>query len=206
MFFFWNDTCDPSGNGEGRYFLGSLGFNANSFDDTFNRTFPHVHMTGDVYLVMSASDPESSSEFSPCYLIHAGIPVTSSPSPTGTPGSPTPTPTPSPSPVPTPTPSATLTPTPTAPAQVKQGDINCDDDFTEADVIQFLNYLATGERGPAPDGCPGVGAAIGDNKFLDADCDDSITPRDLLVMLIHLSGANQLDLPNGCPPVGERLT
>lgn len=83
--------------------------------------------------------------------------------------------------------------------------MNCDDEFTLTDVTQFLHYLATGERGPAPDGCPGVGASIGDDMFLDADCDGSVTPRDLLVMLIHLSGANQLDLPTGCPQVGERI-
>ena len=67
---------------------------------------------------MSASDPESSSEFSACFLLHTGIT----------------TPTPTPSPVPT--------PTPTAAAEPRQGDINCDDQVNEADVGQFLDYLA----------------------------------------------------------------
>jgi hypothetical protein len=77
---------------------------------------------------------------------------------------------------------------------------------TNTDVTQFLNYLALGERGPAPEGCPNVGAAIGNNMFLDTDCDHSVTARDLLVVLIKLSGANQLPLPSGCASVGERLT
>ena len=72
--------------------------------------------------------------------------------------------------------------------------------------MQFLDYLALGERGATSDGCPNVGAAIGNHMFLDADCDGSITARDVLVILIKLSGANQLPLPSGCPSVGERLT
>jgi len=186
MFFFWNDACDPSGYGEGRYFLGSLGFNASIASDTFNRNFYNVELTGDVYLTMSASDPESSSEFSACYLLHAVITPTASPTPT-------------PSPVPTPT------PTPTAGPQPRQGDINCDGYVTETDVMQFLDYLALRERGPAPDDCPSIGAAIGDHMFLDADCDGSITARDVLVVLIKLSGANQIPLPTGCLPVGDRI-
>jgi hypothetical protein len=97
------------------------------------------------------------------------------------------------------------TPTPTAAPEPEQGDINCNDQVNLADVMQFLGFLAHGERGPAPDGCPNVGAAIGDDMFLDADCDGSITARDLLVVLIHLSGAHQLPLPSSCPAVGERL-
>jgi hypothetical protein len=72
--------------------------------------------------------------------------------------------------------------------------------------MQFLDYLALGERGQAPEGCPSVGAAINDHIFLDADCDGSVTARDVLVILIGLSGANQLPLPSGCLSVGERLT
>jgi hypothetical protein len=182
MFFFWNDSCDPSGYGEGKYFLGNRGFNATVNSDNFARTSGSGQLAGDVYLTMSASDPKSSSEFSACSLLHTGIT----------------TPTPTPSPVPTPTPPAA--------AEPKQGDINCDDQATEADVMQFLDYLALRERGPAPDGCPTVGAAIGDHMFLDADCDGSMTARDLLVMLIKPSGANQLPLPSGCSSIGERLT
>jgi cell division septation protein DedD len=215
MFFEWNDTCDPSGYGEGQHFLGSLGFNAGgSGPAAFDRTF-NVVLAGDIFLVMAASDPESSSEFSACWLLHTGITPSITPQhtarPTATP-TPTPTPTPSPTPTPTPTPSpfptptVAPTPTPTAAPEPEQGDINCDDQVNLADVMQFLHYLGLGERGPAPTGCPNVGAPIGNHTFLDADCDGSITARDLLVVLIKLSGANQLPLPSSCTPVGERLT
>jgi hypothetical protein len=71
--------------------------------------------------------------------------------------------------------------------------------------MQFLDYLALGSRGTAADGCPNVGAAIGDHMFLDTDCDGSITARDVLVVLIKISGANQMQLPDGCLPVGDRI-
>jgi hypothetical protein len=182
MFFLWNEVCDPSGYGEGKYFLGNLGFNATIDSANFSRIF-NVTLTGDVYLTMSASDPESSSEFSACFLLHTGV-TTPSPTPTQSPG---------------------LTPTPTAAPEPKQGDINCDDRVTGADVMQFLDYLALGVRGTAGDGCPNVGAAIGDHVFLDTDCDGSITARDVLVLLIKISGANQIPLPTGCLPVGDRI-
>ena len=156
MFFFWNDACDPSGYGEGQYFLGNLGFDATVGPGNFNRTF-NVSLAGDVYLTMSASDPESSSEFSACWLLHTGITPsvtprhtprpTATPTPTPTP-TPSPTPTPKPTPSPTPTPTIAPTPTPTAALAPKQADINCNDQVNLADVMQFLGYLAL--RGTRP--------------------------------------------------------
>ena len=193
MFFFWNDACDPSGYGEGRYFLGSLGFNANGVDNTFDRTFNNVSLSGDVYLTMSASDPESSSEFSQCFVIHTG--------------NATPAPTPTHSPTPSPSSPPTQTPPPTAPPTPKQGDMNCDDNVNTADVVQFFEFLATGKRGTAAAGCPGVGDGVGDHgaNFMDADCSGDETAFDGLIILIHLANAPGLPLPSGCVEVGDRV-
>lgn len=67
MFFFANAECDPSGYGEGEIFLGSYGFAAGPTGTAqFHRVFTSPPLDGRGFITMSASDPESSSEFSAC--------------------------------------------------------------------------------------------------------------------------------------------
>ena len=67
MFFFANAECDPSGFGEGERFLGSYGVGSGpTGTSAFNRVFTSPLLGGRGFITMSASDPESSSEFSRC--------------------------------------------------------------------------------------------------------------------------------------------
>jgi hypothetical protein len=106
--FFANDTCDPSGNGQGQTFIGSTSVTTDSGCSTPINAMVAGNFGGkDV--TATATDPNNNtSEFSNCVLVSAPTPT---PSPTPTP---TPRPTPTPSPTPTPTPSPTPTPRPTA--------------------------------------------------------------------------------------------
>lgn len=218
MFFLWNDTCDPSGYGEGQHFLGSKGFNAVGSGPTpFSRTF-NVALAGDIFLVMAASDPESSSEFSACYLLHTGITPSVTPRQTRRP---TATPTPTPTPSPTPTPTVAPTPTPTAAPEPKQGDINCDDSITIQDFSLLLGLLAGSNRPiPTPEGCPSPGQNVGfaGHVFMDLNCDAGQAPnplglrttgvddRDALILLASLAGLTPQGVPPDCPAVGDRLS
>lgn len=97
--------------------------------------------------------------------------------------------------------------------------MNCDDQITMQDFAQFMNYLATGERGPAPGTCPSPGEPVaqGPYEFMDTDCSHNptpgpttppltnITPNDALVLLIAIAGIDQ-NIPGSCPEVGERFT
>lgn len=70
MFFFANTACDPSGYGEGEFFLGSYAVRAGPEGTAqFQRTFTNPALQGRMYITMAASDPESSSEFSACKQI-----------------------------------------------------------------------------------------------------------------------------------------
>jgi hypothetical protein len=92
--FFGNSTGDPSGFGEGRFYLGSLGVTT---DNNGNATFTASLDSSPGYqkIVSTATDPAgNSSEFSASVDI-AGPPPTPTPTPTATPtGTPSPTPTP----------------------------------------------------------------------------------------------------------------
>jgi hypothetical protein len=242
-FFFWNETCDPSGFGEAQHFLGSLGLNSGPTGIVQKTQVINRQLAGQIYITMAASDPESSSEYSECFLIDTGVSPTPSPVvtstpvwttatpfvlPTGNPYTPTPTPSPTaistptlsptptltPSPTPTPTPSASPTPTPTAALSPKQGDMNCDDDVTVHDFSELMKWLATGERGDAPTGCPEPSDSTTTIPFMDMDCSLQPSPfpgntpvvsgMDALVLLAYFVG---IDLgPPNCPDPGERLT
>ena len=69
MEFFSNSACDPSGNGEGRVFLGSTSLTPNaSGNASFSTALPVAVATGDV-VTATATDPDgNTSEFSPCRL------------------------------------------------------------------------------------------------------------------------------------------
>ena len=63
-------ACDPSGHGEGELFLGSLGISSGPTGIVnFHRVFTQPPLGGRTIITMAASDPESSSEFSPCETI-----------------------------------------------------------------------------------------------------------------------------------------
>lgn len=67
MFFFANAECDPSGYGEGELFLGSYGVGSGQTGrSNFHRVLTSPPLGGRGFITMSASDPESSSEFSLC--------------------------------------------------------------------------------------------------------------------------------------------
>ena len=61
-----------------------------------------------------------------------------------------------------------------------------------------LEFLALGNQGGRPEGCPNFGNATANGFFGDADCDGQVTTRDDLVVLIAAAGATQLPLPTGC--------
>ena len=87
IFVFLNDECDPSGFGEGQRFLSpSIGVQIlTPGARAFSRDYNAVNIGNARYVTMSASDPESTSEFSQCREIDfpGGTPTpTPSPSPT----------------------------------------------------------------------------------------------------------------------------
>ncbi|HSP54977.1 MAG TPA: right-handed parallel beta-helix repeat-containing protein [Dehalococcoidia bacterium] len=73
MFFIVNDSCDPSGYGEGEQFIDERtvvdldGDGNNPFTFFLNEPVPPGN-----FLVAAASNPESSSEYSPCIQVTAG--------------------------------------------------------------------------------------------------------------------------------------
>lgn len=226
--FFSNDACDPSGNGEGRTFLGAgniptdgdgvISFTANSPADVS----PGEYITATATNLTTGE----TSEFSNCAEVEPA--ATPGPTPTGsfsptptavplgtptpTPTSQAPTPTPSPTPTSTPTPpGATSTPTPTptptptnAAPQFTQGDNDCDGDTDAVDALQILLALAGLEPNQQP-GCPELGAAVptgGDPQlFGDVDCDGDVDAVDALQILRFVAGL-VVKQQQGCKPVG----
>ena len=211
IFIFANDECDPSGYGEGQRFLPtSIGVDLRGGSETtkdFMRKYLGFNVINARYITSSASNPESTSEFSACIPIEfpEGTPTfTPSPSPTQAPSvtptkSPTPTPTATPTATPTPTPTPTATPSetpsPTTPVPVKQGDADCDDMVKEDDATDILLVFAGFPRPQVPDGCPPLLA------IADINCDGVVDVLDALLILIFRAGANLPPLPSGCPPI-----
>jgi hypothetical protein len=88
--FFSNPACDPSGNGEGRTFIGSTSVTTVACDAAINFVLPVSVLPGQ-FVTATATDPAgNTSEFSVCVVV------------TGTGPSPTPTPTPTSTPTATP--------------------------------------------------------------------------------------------------------
>jgi len=68
VFVFANEECDPSGYGEGKTFLGSIGVLINGPGPrAFSKTVQTFVPGDEMIITMSASDPESTSEFSLCH-------------------------------------------------------------------------------------------------------------------------------------------
>ncbi|HWP45948.1 MAG TPA: FG-GAP-like repeat-containing protein [Candidatus Limnocylindrales bacterium] len=92
--FYFSNTCDPSGNGEGTDILGVTTLTTDgSGNASVNVTFPVLIPAGQVVTATVTDSNNNTSEFSPC------VTVTLTPPPTPTP---TATPTATPTPVPTP--------------------------------------------------------------------------------------------------------
>src|SRR5439155_18315299 len=65
--FFSNDTCDGSGNGEGKNFIGSTLVSTNaSGNATFNVSFPAVATTDSFFTATATDTVGNTSEFSAC--------------------------------------------------------------------------------------------------------------------------------------------
>lgn len=206
MFVFANSSCDPSGYGEGGRFLGSIGLIINSTAPTgFSRTnTPNPPLTDPTWLTMSASDPESSSEFSLCKLVAFtnGTPTPTATPPTATPTEvPTPTPTTTPVVTPTESPQPTFTDTP-AP---RHGDLTCTGVVDEQDMMVILMYLATDQTGTSQNLCPVIGETYNGHLVGDLDCDGLITALDALIALLREVPDALLPLPSGCPSPGDLL-
>ena len=133
--FFENDVCDPSGNGEGQAFLGSVVVTTDAGASASFTIFTPASLALGTEITTTTTNltTNDTSEFSNCVEVEQAPPSTPTPTPTPTPTatpigetlSPSPTgPTPSPSPTPTATPiplqsdppTATAAPTPTATA------------------------------------------------------------------------------------------
>jgi titin len=69
--FFSNDTCDPSGYGEGQIYLGSAQIKTNTAGlTTFKILLPPLLMTNAAFITATATDPtNNTSEFSQCIMV-----------------------------------------------------------------------------------------------------------------------------------------
>ncbi len=195
--FFANQACDPTGYGEGQYFIGWTAATTDGAGDvSFNVSIGSPVPSG-YFLTATATDPyNNTSEFSRCAEV-----IGPEPTPTPTP-SPTPTPTPTLTPTPTPTATATATPTRTptptptptstataTPGQGIVGDADCDGDVDAVDALFVLRYVA---------GLTPFAACIND---ANVKCDDGITAVDALFILRYVAGLPN-SLPQECPPIG----
>lgn len=206
LFAFTNSECDPSGFGEGKRFIDSFGVSTNAAGRaTIARQFNLPNIGDEIYITVSASNPESTSEFSQCKeVVFTGPTLTPSPTSSAT-ASPTPTATPGPtaSPTPTATSSPTLSPSPTTPPDVKSGDLDCDDQITPMDAWDLLAYIAGVEPGPIPDDCPDIGDGDDPPLVGDLNCDGNIDAFDVLAILLVSEDLEPPPNPTGCPSVGS---
>jgi CSLREA domain-containing protein len=76
LFFLVNDACDSSGYGEGQDFVGDITIIADETGDyQFTATFPAANVPPGKFIAASASNPESTSEFSLCVEVVEGGPT-----------------------------------------------------------------------------------------------------------------------------------
>jgi hypothetical protein len=181
LFFFSNAECDPSGYGEGRTFLGSFAFFMGPTGvREFQVTYTMPAQAGNV-VTASASDPESTSEFSKCIEAQGSL---ATPTPTGTP---TPAVTPAPTP---PTPPVTPFVTPVASLR---GDTDCDLLITAVDALFVLRYVA------------GIHPFAECILHGDINCDNLIDSIDALGILRHLAQLPVSQEPD-CTAIGDIMT
>jgi len=177
VFIFANSECDPTGFGEGERFLSEVFAQGGGNNPTFSASIPldeHPVYDGE-FITTSASNPESTSEFSECVAIV---------------GAPSPTPTPAP----------TLEGTPRT-----WGDLDCTNGINTADVLQALRVDAGLENVQPPGcpvigdevQVNGVTRIWG-----DVDCSTAFNLLDSLKSLREDAGL-PADRPVGCPDMGE---
>jgi CSLREA domain-containing protein len=194
LFIFASSGCDPSGYGEGARFLGetftqSIGGTSYQFADEIDAPV----FEGEV-ITATASNPESTSEFSECVAIV---------------GAPSPTPSPTPSPVPTPTPTPSPSPTPTPPPGTSRtwGDLDCTNGVNPIDSLKVLRADA-GLGNVQPAGCPVTGEEVlvdgVARTWGDADCSLALNPVDALKILRFDAGL-PADQEAGCPDMGSQV-
>jgi hypothetical protein len=223
LFIFVNRECDPSGYGEGELFLASHGLVLNA---TGTANFvKNISVTGIEemeFVTTSASDPESTSEFSLCEEIVPTGNGTASPSPTlpgetpspsPTPGetaTPTATPTPTPGVSPTPSESGGATNSPTASPQGQElvwADVDCTDGVSPVDSLKILRVDA-GLGVVQPAECPEIGEEVevdGTPRLWgDIDCSSTLSPVDSLKVLRHDAGLS-VEQGAGCPEMGTAV-
>lgn len=181
--FFASDACDPSGYGEGKWYLGYDVVTTDGDGNVpINKTLTETAEPGS-WVTATATDPDgNTSEFSKCVGVTGGA----TPTPTATP-SPTPEPTPTPTPTPEPTPSPTATP------PLIQGDADCDQDVDAVDALWVLRKSASIEPFSA---CIAQG---------DIQCDADIDSVDALGILRHVAALPPLAQNDPCAPIGDSL-
>lgn len=145
--FFSDTSCDASGNGEGRTYLGAQNVTTDgSGNASFTASLPVAVTPGQIVAATATNSSNYTSEFSACFTVTApptATPTntpTRTPTPTNTPTrTPTPTNTPTRTPTPTPTNTPTITPTPTATPGVCY-------DFNHNGQVDTLDITAVASR------------------------------------------------------------
>jgi parallel beta-helix repeat protein len=146
--FFASPSCDTTGSGEGRDYLGSGTPDAQAADTTFDVTVPGS-LAGKVITATVTDDGYNTSAFSTCFTAIGA------------------TPTPSPTPSPTTTPPPTASPTATGAVGIL-GDADCDNDVDLEDMIAALTEFAGVDPGAS---CDDRADADCDN---DVDAEDAL--------------------------------
>ncbi len=189
--FFASPSCDPSGSGEGRDFLGAEDVLTDiGGDAAIDVTLPSAPV-GHVITATATDVNGSTSEFSNCVTVTGATPA----------ATPTPTPTATPTATPTSTSTATPTPTPTAsPSGLTQGDVDCNGDVSSVDALKELRHVAelsVSQNEP----CPDIGAEVA-AVWGDVDCNGQVTSVDALKILRHVAllSVTQND---PCPDIGD---
>ncbi len=177
IFIFANSECDPTGFGEGERFLDEEVAAGVGPNRTFTATIPLAEQPvfdGEV-ITTSASNPESTSEFSECVAIV---------------GAPSPTPTPAP----------TLEGTPRT-----WGDLDCTNGINTADVLKALRVDAGLENTQPPGcPVIGEEVEVNGATRIwgDVDCSTALNLLDSLKIL-RIDAGLSVDQPAGCPGMGE---
>jgi hypothetical protein len=203
---FSSNNCDPSGNGEGRQFLGSATLHTDGDGEIdFAVQSPLTAQVGD-FITATVTDTVAlvTSEFSNCVEVEQG--PTPSPSPTGptpSPSSPTPTPTATPIPVDTPEPSAEVTdeptpshtpsPTPTPTPTLEPSETPTGTATATATASPTASPSPTPTPSATPDGVLRQG---------DVNCSAQAGADDLSDLLSEEADVGEENEPT-CPDIGE---
>ena len=171
--FFANPTCDPSGYGEGKTYVGFTTVSTNASGDASVNVVLPVAIADGWFITATATDPaNNTSEFSQCRRVTG--PPTPTPTPTATP---TVTRTPTPTATHTATPRATATPCPGGICPPPSGDVNYSGTVTMVDAMLIAQYVA-GLIGP------------GDLDLAQADvnCSGNVGMVDAMLIAQYVAG------------------